>query len=103
MRLLLHALGAAPRFRPLAAVAVASSEGWWEVEAQAFMREGRDWDAVCAAMRAAVTNEDTPLPGDARQPSLPGPLPPWTPPPERAPARDKTRRETWALCVASLC
>jgi hypothetical protein len=103
MRLLLHALGAAPRFQPLAAVAVASSEGWWEVEAQAFMREGRDWDAVCSAMRASVTNEDTPLPGDARQPPLPGPLPPWTLPPERAPARDKTRRETWALCVALLC
>ena len=102
MRLLLHALGAAPRFRPLAAVAVASSEGWWEVEAQAFMREGRDWDAVCSAMRAAVTNEDTPLPGEARQPPLPGPLPPWTPPPERASMKDKTRRETWALCVAFL-
>ena len=100
MRLLLHALGAAPRFQPLAAVAVASSEGWWEVEAQAFMREGRDWDAVCSAMRASVTNEDTPLPGEARQPPLPGPLPPWTPPPERAPMKDKTRRETWALCVA---
>ena len=100
MRLLLHALGAAPRFRPLAAVAVASSEGWWEVEAQAFMREGRDWDAVCSAMRAAVASEDTPLPGDALQPPLPGPLPPWTPPPEHAPPKDKTRRETWALALA---
>ena len=99
MRLPVHALAGAPPFQPLAAVAVASSD-WWEIEAQAFMREGRDWDAVCSAMRAAVASEDTALPGDALQPPLPGPLPPWTPPPERAPPKDKTRRETWALCLA---
>ena len=99
MRLPVHALAGAPPFQPLAAVAVASSD-WWEVEAQAFMCEGRDWDAVCSAMRAAVASEDTPLPGDALQPPLPNPLPPWTPPPERAPPKDKTRRETWALCLA---
>ena len=99
MRLPVHALAGAPPFQPLAAVAVASSD-WWEVEAQEFMREGRDWEAVCSAMRAAVASEDTPLPGDALQPPLPGPLPPWTPPPERAPPKDKTRRETWALCLA---
>ena len=100
MRVRLYALAAAPRFQPLSAVAGTPREGWWEVEAQAFMREGRDWDAVCSAMRAAVASEDAPLPGDARQPPLPGPLPPWSPPSERAPARCKSRRETWALCVA---
>ena len=100
MRLLLHALAITPRFQPLSTHASASSEDWWEAEAQAFMREGRDWDAVRSAMRAAVASEEAPLPGDAHQPPIPGPLPPWSPPPERAPARCKSRRETWALSVA---
>lgn len=77
-----------------------SPADWWEAEAQAYLSEQRDWDAVCSAMHAAISSEDAPLPGDEALPPPPGPLPPWTTPSERAPAKCKSRRETWAATVA---